>query len=301
MWVEEESNLRFVSLGRVAENKKRDTRVIEVIPFELLPDFNFELDTLTVDDKKQGVDFHNEELYTTQIKLGSTIPAEWIGRTNEVYAPDVRRGEQVRLFKQGDSQKWYWSSLGRDDHLRRLETKLYRWSACPNIEDTELNNENCYHLEISSHDKHITLTTSAANGEFTTYTLQFDLQNGKVVLEDGEENSFMLDSKETIIELLNKDLTKVELNKKVINMYSEEAINVETNAYVMNAETVNVQCSSYTLKCDTIDIKASSGTFDIGNLTIKGNTTLDGPVKLTKALTSDDGANFAKTVSALNI
>lgn len=301
MWTEEESNLRFVSLGRVAENKGRNTTVVEVIPFELLPDFNFELDTLTVDGKKQGVDFHKEELYTTKIKLGSTIPAEWIGSTNEVYAPDVRRGEQVRLFKQGDSQKWYWSSLGRDDHLRRLETKLYRWSACPTIEDTELTSENCYQLEISSHDKHITLTTSTDNGEFTTYTLQFDLQNGRVVLEDGIENSFMLDSKETIIELLNKDLTKVELNKKVINMYSEDAINVETNAYTMKAETVKIECSSYTLESDTIKIKASTGMFDIGNLVIKGNTLLDGPVAMTKPLTSADGAVFAKKVSAPNI
>lgn len=300
MW-KEESEFKFVSLGRVAENKKRDTKIIEVTPFEALPDVSSELNSAVVKGKRQGVSFHNEELYSVEIKLGTTIPATWLGETNSVLAPDVRRGEQVRLFKQGDSDKWYWSSLGRDDHLRRLETKIYRWSANPKIEDAETTAENCYQIEISAHDKHITLSTGTANGEFTQFILQFNLKDGVFVVQDGEGNSISLDSMNTVIKLLNKDQTLVELDKEILNLFSLDKINVETKDFTIKAETVTVTCASYNLECDDYKVKAGNGLLDIGNMTFKGKIKLDGPVEMTKALTSADGATFAKVVSALNI
>lgn len=329
MWdqIETRSNLQFRSLGIVAVNKTRDTTEIEVYPIEIVPDLADDLVTDTEEVIRQGVGYFEEKIYTTTIKRGSTIPATWLGETNRATSPDVRRGEQVRLFQLGDSDEWFWTSLGRDDDLRRLETVVFTVNANPENTDAKPSPDNTYSMEWSAHDKHITLRTSMANGEHCSYVAQFNLADGRYVVEDSEENHIMMDTKNTHIQLWNKDESYLSLNKKAIVMQSKDTIHLETTDYTMVAKTVQVDCDTYVMNCPDMKMNGDSvfngnvivtGSLAVGGLAtfssnvtaekamevggkleVKGTTTLK-DLKLTGDLTSSGGASFAKNLTAPN-
>ena len=328
------SNLVFRSIGYVAANKERDTNIIEVYPFEIMPDLNVELTSDTVELTKQGVSFNDKKLYTTTVKKAMSFPAEWIGRTHHGLSPDVRWREQVRLFQAGDSDKWYWESMGRDDSLRRLESFLWYINANPEAPDTETTTEHLYRFYVSSHDKLITLTTTTANGEFTTYEFTFNLEDGYVKIADGEGNHILLNSADTVIQLFNKEETEVTLDKTNILLKSNDRIDHKTKDYKLECETATVECKTYSLNvsktatvdCKTYGLNASeSATIDSPTITFKGTVNQSGgnfgiasdlnvggkakmsgeatmsSLKLTDTLSSSSGANFASNVTAPNI
>lgn len=301
------SNLEFRSLGFVAKNKSRDTNEIEVYPFEILPNLKTALTSKTVESVKEGISFKTGKPYRSTVKRGMSIKAEWLGKTNMGLAPDVRWREQVKLYQAGDSDKWYWTSLGRDDDLRRLESLLFYINANPEATDMPLDKDHLYRLYISSHDKIITLTTTTANGEFTTYEFTFNLKDGKVELRDGEGNYLLLNSAETLIKLFNKDETTIELNRTNILAKSKDKINLETTDYTLDAETVTVNCKTYTENSDTSTINTkvhavnatSSSTITAPMITLAGTVVqAGGPVTLGGGVTAS-GAMDVKGPSTL--
>jgi len=236
-----ETELRRMSVGIVAENKRLDSPFVEVIPIEALNLMDAELGTDTVTLKTSGIDVE-EKPYKVEVDMAATLKAEWLGETNRITSPDVRRGEQVWIWRQGDADKYYWSTLGRDDDLRRLETVIYRYSGLPENIDEEITEDNSYFLEVSTHQKTVTLQTSKRNGEYCIYTLQFNPGEGQVTLKDDIGNTVQMDSAETTITLINADATLVELNKKDILLYSDDNISMETTDY-------RIRCKNYSLKC----------------------------------------------------
>lgn len=221
-----ESGLKTYSIGIVAENKALDSKHIEVIPIEALNLMDSELGSGTEAIKSSGIDGDGVP-YQIEVQMGATLKAEWLGETNRMTAPDVRRGEQVRLYRQGDADKFYWESLGRNDELRRLETVLYRYSGLPDNNDESIDEDNSYYWEISTHGKTITLKTSKRNGEFCRYTLQFDTDAGQVILVDDVGNEIQLDSKNTLIHLKNADGSTVDLDKRDVNITAPDNINLK--------------------------------------------------------------------------
>ena len=266
------SKLKPVSLGRVAENKEVNTKFAKIYPIELLPHVEGNLHVETEEITTKGIDA-SEKLYSVTVKQQHFLEMEWIGETNRSSAPDLQIGEQVMIYQQGDSDTFYWSSLGRDDDLRRLETVIYSYNANPDPATEDTTVENTYVLTISSHDKHITLTTSVANEEFTTYQLKYDLAEGNVKLEDGEGNWTIMDSKNTNIELHNKDESFVRLNKKDITISSIDNILMETETFVLNCKHATINCDDYHLNASkTIDIMTPTMTVNATDYTQNGTT-----------------------------
>ena len=210
--------VRVISLGVVAENKELNTSLIQVHPTEILNLLDGELTEAVVNDITSGV---NEDgtPYEVTVTLGVTLEAEWFGETNRITAPDVRRGEQVWIWQAKHSDKYYWTTIGRDDSLRRLETVIYRWSAFPDIPDEEIDADNSYYCEISTHNNLVTFRTSQRNGEYTRYTFQFNTGDGIVTLSDDLGNIITLDSAETHIKALNVDGSYAELNKRMVKLH----------------------------------------------------------------------------------
>jgi len=214
------------SIGVVAEHKKLKSKVIKVTPTEELPFLDGEIKENVVSTQYSGTS-SDGGYYEGTLNTDNTLDATWLPEgTNRVTAPDVRRGERVMLYKMGEDQnKIYWRTLGLDDKLRRLETIVLAISATAQAADQELDIENCYFLEISSHKKHVTFHTSTANGEPFEYLFKFDLAAGNVVLKDDINNVVELNSPEHRITATNTDKSMMEVNRKNINMYAPQNIN----------------------------------------------------------------------------
>lgn len=268
------SALRPISQGIVAENKARDTDMVSIWPVEIIPSLIDDLTTTTVKRETMGIGPEGQPLdnedykgspYAVSVQMSAVIKAQWLGETNRVTSPDVRRGEQVMLYQAGDSDKYFWLSLGRDDNLRRLETVVYAFNANPDNADADMSRENCYVLEYNTHDKHVTLTTSKANGEPTAYTHQFNTGDGTWTLEDDIGNGMHLDSQEKHFIYRNADKSHIEINKKHIDIYTEETIFSKTETWGLKCDTMNVDAG-------TINVKAGKIKIDAGKMTIKAPT-----------------------------
>lgn len=241
------SQLRPMSVGIVAENKPLDSKDIQVIPIELFNLMNGELHSDTITLKSSGLN-EDDTVYKAEVKMGATLTAVWLGETNRLTAPDVRRGEQVMIYQSGDADKYYWSSLGRDDDLRRLETAIYRFSGLPNNPDEEISSDNSYSFEISTHQKIITVKTSNRNGEYCVYKMQFNPGTGQWTMEDDKGNFIQIDSEKTTIHASNADGTLIELNKEKIHLSASSSISLTTKQFHLNAK-------SLLLECDLVEIK----------------------------------------------
>lgn len=186
---------------------------------------------------------------TTDIKVGSTtgsvktknfIKAIWSEEgAPGMSCPDVRKDENVIVWNEGDNiDKWYWRSENRDNAKRKTET--VRLSANATLDnDAELNDSNTYVFEMDSRrGHHIVLRTSQADGEAYLYTLNMDADKNQVSLSDNEDNTFFIDSKNTIVGLRNHDESSIIMNKKSISIACEENITLQTKQgqITLNAE-----------------------------------------------------------------
>lgn len=238
------SKMRFFSIGYVAENKQLTTNDIVVVPVEALPLVDGDLrDTSDVLDVS-GIDNENKT-YTVEITVGSTISCQWLPMgSNRVTAPDVRRGERVMIWQYADVDRYYWTPLGIDDDLRRLETTLFAFSATSDDSEELDPALNMYTLEVSTHGGHITLHTTQANGEPFEYTIQLNTKDGSFFITDNEDNTIILDSAERIIKAINADNTEVTIDKQTIFAFAEKLIEFKCNGKLKGyvKERAEVDC-----------------------------------------------------------
>lgn len=208
------SKLKFYSMGIVAENKELNSDIVEISPVEELLLLDGEI-TSHADEVEASNINKDGQSSTASTKITNTIPATWlpIAGGNRVTSPDVRRGAVVMLYRMADEDKYYWTTLTNDLKLRKLETVLYAFSATTD-EAAEINGDNYYYLEVSTHTKTVTFHTSKVNGEPYTYDIQINTNEGKIVITDDIGNYIMLDSARKQIRLENTSGTFLEIIDK---------------------------------------------------------------------------------------
>ena len=194
------NSFHFYSWGIVAANKKRKSDTIEVTPIQDLPFTEGEITSGYKKINSNGIDSSGGE-FQSEVKVTNTISATWIplGQSNRFTSPDVRRGERVAIYRFSDQDKYYWITSAKENKIRRLETVIYAVGATKQ-EGVELNANNCYFLEISGHDKHVTLRTSMANGEIAQYTIQLNPGEGLATIRDSIGNEFNINSARNKVE-----------------------------------------------------------------------------------------------------
>ena len=224
------SKFKMLSIGIVAEDRKLNDNVVKVYPIELLPVFDGELVPTETQLESTGEDL-NGDLYSVNINVCNYIEAQWLSENgNRLSPPDVVRGEQVILWHYADSHEYYWTSMGRDTNLRKLETVTYAFSDIPdNGGDEPKGRDNQYIAEVSTHGKHVTIKTCKRDGEEFAYTLQVNAGEGCYLIEDDVGNIIYLDSKNTEIRLENSDLTNISLNQKDISIYAPHDIDIKAD------------------------------------------------------------------------
>lgn len=292
---QQQSGLRIYSLGIVANNKEMGSNTIEVVPIETTPFMDGEIASMPYDAEASGKDAQGNS-FNVKVTADQAIQAHWIRQqaSNRITAPDVRRGMRVLIWQFADDNKYYWTDAGMDSHMMKLETVVFQISATKDEDADSTAVENSYYLEMSSHNKMITLGTSKANEEFCGYVVQMNLAEGRIVITDDIGNDITLDSKETIISAENAEGTIFALEKRNIVGYAPDHINLVAE------QQMNFSCREFTLQCETGKINASSS-FTLTTPTFNAqcdNTTFSGNVKLDSQLTVQGASRFQTRIQA---
>ena len=232
------------SIGIAAENKALDSVALEVFPTEMLPFTDGEITSFKDNHTHKGVDGAGKP-YTAQVQTANSVKAYWLSMgSNRMTPPDIRRGERVLIYQYADDDKYYWKESGLDDNLRRLETVVYAFSATKDETVRALTPDNSYMVSVSTHQKHITLSTSKANGEPYTYTFQFDLNKGNVVLSDNIGNFIQLTT-------ANNSITLKNANGSLLSV-------IGNDIFGQCADNFNITCQTFNLDCDTMNTAATT-------------------------------------------
>lgn len=248
--------LEFYTEGLAVSNRD-GSHYIEVFPLGVLGAKGGEISATVGSIKSEGIDGQGQK-YQVTLEFTDSIPARWLPMdTQRLTPPDVRIGERVRLYRVADTDQFFWRTLGLDNNLRRLETVIYAFSATQ--EDTEeLNVENSYFFEVSTHSKHITLSTSKANGEPFAYKIQLDTEEGIFTITDDAGNFFILNSRDTLLHLENKDGSLLRLDKR--------------NGLLVIPDTYEIQCTDYKLSASkTITTETADHSHKSSNYSNKTN------------------------------
>ena len=270
------SNLHFYSVGIVARDKEFNSDYVDVFPIEVLTDKGGDI-TKIPDDDKITVPListnDNTKPETIVIKPEHTIRAKWLsfGQYNRITSPDVRKGEQVLLYRFSNSDLWFWTTMLNKHEYRTEEVVIYAWSDKKQMkEDNELIDD-MYYLEVNTKDKFIKLHTTDKNGEYTTYDFILDTKNGNFKFIDGKNNYIELDSPtDTVTINTNNELdlnitNTVNVNTTDTNINSSNSINTTTTT---ESKQVN---DSYSLNVsNNVSVTSGSNT----SISAGGNASL---------------------------
>lgn len=193
------------------------------------------------------------ELKTTHEKDCKWLPYDG----NRMQAPSVRRGEWVEVFELADSGIYYWRSMGLDGHLRRLDTIIIAISDTTDESTTQLTPDNSYWIEFSTHSKKLAFQTAKSDGEAFMYSGVVDAKVGMAELKDDAGQSFLLRSKEELIQLQNGQESTFLMEKELMRMSTKAKASVELNKGNITAQ--NGKESKYTLLDDVITIESPLG------------------------------------------
>ena len=206
------SKMRPYSIGIVAINKEIGKDTVEVLAIEDHPMVHGEITDHYDEYKVDGRDAAGTN-YSINMKTTATIRAKWlkVGGGNRATAPDLRRGEKVQIYQYADTDKYYWSELDTSDNIRRKETAVFAFSNEKN-ENTPNSPDNNYRMMVSAHKGLVEFTTPNNDGEKYKYKIQINAKEGKIVISDDSDQSFVLDSPANKIRLQNAQGTAIEIN-----------------------------------------------------------------------------------------
>lgn len=233
-----QSSFQLYSIGIVANNKELNSNWIEAFPVEDAMGLSGELTDHLYEFKSRGKDGYGNQ-YETNVKTAATIKCIWLGMgdSNRMTPPDVRRDEMVRIYRVADSENYYWDVMGASFAQRRLETVVHAYSATKE-ENVELNEENSYVTEVSTHKKLVRLIhTTMANKEPFAYDIFVNTDVGQVVIKDNIDNMFVLNSKDNHIYMVNNNKTLVEIKQDDVLIKANKSVSIITKDFKVKANT----------------------------------------------------------------
>jgi len=276
------------SVGLVASPKPTNSKIIQVTLRETMPYMSGsgELDSQVVN--YNGKDKAGNAV-TTKVVTGNTVPATWVPfGSNRLTPPDVRDGEKVMVYRAGDEDEYYWSELGLDDGLRRLETIVIGLSGSPQTRsNVDPADGSWYFIEWSSHQKHLLMSNSKLNGEVVQYTVKFDYGQGTIGVSDDLENSFLFDSINRVFQFINQDKCLVQMNQQNINILAQDTLSLSAvNAINLLTNKLSITANS--------SVGITTNTFEA---TAPGGFTFNGPIRHTGGNLVSDGDGIFGGVS----
>lgn len=316
------SKFHFYSFGIVAANKPRGGKdgtpelMLEVFPQEKFTMSAGEVTDNVTSTPVQGQDADGKA-YQGKMESKPSITCMWlpIGEPNRVTPPDVRRNEQVLIYRYADTQYYFWSSAF-NNLIRKLETVTHWYSGTPDDgtdADTARTGENGYIVEVSTHDGHILVSTSKKNGEAAAYTFAIDTKNGKVNLQDDLGSDIELDSVAGVLTATTENqiihnTKKFTSNCQTFEVNASESVTFNTPKTKMS-EDMEVDGNSLQKGFANFTTGiGGGGSGDTGadlefkgNVTQTGNWTTNGEQTINGELTVHGEGTFDGNVNAPNV
>lgn len=262
------SVFKLYSIGVASENRKLDGHTLEVCPIETMGYLDGELTADHEEISDEGVD-HEGKPYKSSVKSSNSVKAIWLpSGSNRATPPDIRRGERVTLWRFGDNDEYYWTPMGLDDHLRRKETVIIRYSNVTDESTKDLTVDNCYYQEVSTHNGTWTIHTNKSGGEPFAYTCQINAKEGAVSISDDAGNEFEIDSGQRIITLKNSDGCSLVLDKKNAVFTVPENLEIKAKNTTFTGVGLNFNVKQMVAKASTMAFNGAVAF--IGALTSNG-------------------------------
>ena len=283
------------SIGYAAANLDLDSKMLEVLPVEEFGYVDGEVTDQRDTLEESGIDSKGN-VYSDKIETSNTMTAEWLQWGSNRYSPpNVRRGERVLIWQYGDADKYYWTSLGMDEHLRRRETFVMCLSNTVDESTTELTSKNSYSFIASTHTKEVTIQTTKTDGESFAYIIKLDTKNGVFVVTDDNENQITLESAEKRITLVNADESTVVLDKKNITIEAQETINIKAKWVKIDGETTTVEAKNYKVTATLASVNAGKYSMSGGSIDMGGSGLIVGTGSQFNGTITNNGVNIGST------
>jgi len=291
------SVLHIHSMGVVVAPKSTNSRDIQVSLREMSSYMSGEA---AVDP--QQLEYKGETASGEQVQnklvTDQNVTATWLPHgSNRVTAPDVMPGERVEVWRVGDEDKYYWTEMGLDDELRRLETIVIAISGTPQTtENKTIGDGDWYFIEWSSHKKHMMMSNSKANGEVVQYVAKFDYGNGKFSVADDLDNSIALDSVNALWQMINTDKSMFKIDKKNVEIIAQDTFKLTAK------KKIHMICQDWLVQANN-SIRFETNKWEVETQTTKinspGGIELIGPIKHSGGnITTTGSITAAKDVRA---
>jgi hypothetical protein len=255
----QDSNLKLYSIGVVVEDKLVNSDYIVAAPMEQLSTASGDLSTVEKIKTVKG----------KEIQKRNTIIARWNqnGQTNRATSPNVYKNETVKIWRYGDTDKYYWDTIFFEPHIRRLEEVKYSYSNKKTPLETYDDNSS-YYYTVSTLNKFIHLHTSTNDGEASGYDILINTKTGEISIIDTNGNQLKWKSVKKHLDISNFKEFNINIldsiNTQVGNVINTQVGNVKN----LTVPTLNINCSSV--------INISTPTVNLnGNLNVSGNITAD--------------------------
>ena len=198
--------------GYAAADKDNGSRVLYVYCEELLPFVSGEIRATTVASNISTTDGKNKFTGSATTKNFIKCTYRDDSGTNNAFPPDIRRGEQVRIFNIGDTDQWYWAPTGRNDSARRTEHK--RIAISDTLQNNpDLDDNNTYYFEMNTRtDQKIEFSTANSNGEKFRYKFIISPKNSTITLCDDGGNLLLIESAVPRISLINSSNSMIQMD-----------------------------------------------------------------------------------------
>lgn len=283
----EVSQLKFYSYGIVLKDLVVGEDSIKVMPMEFRLGTRVKIDDeVATEELSHGVAGGED---TVKMTTGKSITARWLKfDSNRVFAPNVMREEQVMIYRLGDTDVYYWQDFNVAN-VKRLETVVYAFSADPTKKMAD-DLSNAYMIMVSTHDKHITIQTSKANGEPFAYTVQLNTDEGNFQLTDDIGNTFYLDSAAETIGAVNSAGSSLKIQGQ--DMFGD----VPAGIYLKAGQIVDVNVPF--MICNVEDMQITGNVVIDKLLSVTGALSAAADAVITGSLTV---ASDITTKGALNV
>lgn len=257
------SILQPYSVGLAAANLLVGQTELSVFPSEKMTHTDGEVTDHTTMTPTKGVDGSGNN-YSDNVESSLAIKAKWLSRNPWLKFPGlVRRGEEVQIWRVGDTDQYYWELMGLSNHLRRKDIILIAVSNTRDEKTTDLTAQNSVFFELNTVDKHITLSTPENDGEKCRYVVQLNYGAANFSLSDTIGNSIVMDSIAELIQLRNASDSFIKLDKFEIIGEASEAIKFKTKLFDVQTDTFNVDSN-------TTKMTGTDGTFDYSATKLSG-------------------------------
>lgn len=275
----EDSKYKLVGLGTAAEDKVEGLNwMLEVIPLEQLPLLDGQLTNRGLTMETSGTDAAGNQ-YADKAVTSSSLNAKWkgTGESNRRTCPNVFLGEEVLIWTFADTGEYFWEPRNTNSHKRTLETVTHAYAANPAGGDEQRDDTNSYIVDVSTHRKVITISTSQMNNEKSTFKFQIDGGNGITTLADNCDNEFNISSTENRISMMNWEGVEVHLHGRNLNVIVPgdvtEDVTGNVTQTIAGGLTITVTGSA--------NVTAETATITSSQNTINGNTTINGELEVT--------------------